>query len=77
MTLGNHEFDRGQAFLNACIGEAGFPILCANVVERATGALIPGTRPYVLLERAGVRIGVLGITTEYTPYMVTAASFAP
>ena len=29
------------------------------------------------LERKGVRIGVLGVTTEYTPYMVTASSFAP
>lgn len=77
MALGNHEFDRGPAFLNACIGGADFPILCANIVERASGARIPGTKPYVLLEKAGVRIGVLGITTEYTPYMVTAASFAP
>ena len=30
-----------------------------------------------MLNRSGVRIGVLGLTTEYTPFMVTAASFAP
>ena len=77
MTLGNHEFDRGQAFLNDCIRRADFPILCANIVEKATGDRISGTKPFVLLERAGVRIGVVGITTEYTPYMVTASSFLP
>lgn len=77
MTLGNHEFDRGPAFLNDCIERADFPILCANIVERATGARIPNTKPFVILEKAGVRIGVVGITTEYTPYMVTASSFAP
>lgn len=76
LALGNHEFDRGPAFLNECIALADFPILCANIVERESGALIPGTRPYVVLEKAGVKIGVVGITTEYTPFMVTASSFA-
>lgn len=77
MTLGNHEFDRGDAFLNDCIEKADFPILCANIHRRDTGELIPGTRPWMMLTRQGVKIGVLGLTTEYTPYMVTAASFAP
>jgi len=77
LALGNHEFDRGQAFLNDCIRLADFPILCANIIERETGTLIPGTKPYVLLEKADVKIGVIGVTTEYTSRMVTAASFAP
>ena len=77
LTLGNHEFDRGRTFLNDCIALADFPILCANIVERDTGALIPDTKPYVIIEKAGVKIGVVGVTTEYTPYMVTASSFAP
>lgn len=77
MTLGNHEFDRGDAFLYDCVEKADFPMLCANIVRKDTGELIPGTKPWVMLERQGVKIGVLGLTTEYTPYMVTAASFAP
>lgn len=77
MTLGNHEFDRGQAFLESCVAHADFPVLCANIVEKATGELVKGTKPWVILERSGVRIGILGLTTEYTPFMVTAASFAP
>lgn len=77
MTLGNHEFDRGKEFLESCVAQADFPILCANIIEKATGELVKGTKPWVILNRSGVRIGVLGLTTEYTPYMVTAASFAP
>lgn len=77
MTLGNHEFDRGPAFLDSCISACPFPILCANVRRKADGAPVPGTKPWVLLERCGIRIGVLGLTTEYTPYMVEKSAFAP
>lgn len=77
MTLGNHEFDRGREFLEGCVAHADFPILCANITEKATGDFIGGTKPWVMIEKAGVKIGVLGLTTEYTPYMVTAPSFAP
>ncbi len=77
LTLGNHEFDEGQAFLEACIAHADFPILCANIIEKSTGTLVKGTKPWVMLERMGIKIGILGLTTEYTPYMVTASRFAP
>ena len=77
MTLGNHEFDRGEEWLQTCIDAADFPILCANVVRKPDGNLIPGVKPWMMLEKKGVKIGVLGITTEYTPYMVTATSIAP
>ncbi len=77
MALGNHEFDHGEAFLENTIASASFPVLCANITRKDTGRLLPGVKPYVLLERNGVKIGVVGITTEYTPYMVTAAAFAP
>jgi 5'-nucleotidase/UDP-sugar diphosphatase len=76
MTLGNHEFDRGPAFLDSCISACPFPVLCANVRRKADGAPVPGTKPWVLLERCGIRIGVLGLTTEYTPYMVEKSAFA-
>ncbi len=77
MTLGNHEFDRGKEFLENCVGKADFPVLCANIVEKRTGNLVSGVRPWVILDKAGVKIGVLGLTTEYTPFMVTAMSFEP
>ncbi|MEA4912637.1 MAG: 5'-nucleotidase C-terminal domain-containing protein [Oscillospiraceae bacterium] len=77
MTLGNHEFDYGRDFLEDNIAASPFPILCANVHERQTGLPVRGTAPTALFERRGVKIGVVGVTTEYTPYMVEASAFAP
>ena len=45
MTLGNHEFDRGEGWQQMCIQAADFPILCANVIRKVDGQLIPGTKP--------------------------------
>ena len=75
MCLGNHEFDRGPDCLHTCLNDCHFPVLCANIREKESGHLIPGTAPTVMLERCGVKIGVLGLTTEYTPYMVNRSVF--
>ena len=61
MVIGNHEFDFDYATLRMRIRESRFPWLAANVTIR--GQPIPGTVPYVILERARLRIGVIGVTT--------------
>src|SRR5690606_27023497 len=75
MTLGNHEFDNGAEIMKKVLARANFPLLCANITERHTGELIDIAQPYLLLERKGVKIGILGVTTEYTPYMIKAPAF--
>jgi 2',3'-cyclic-nucleotide 2'-phosphodiesterase/3'-nucleotidase len=75
MTLGNHEFDWGPQFLEKCIAVCTFPVLCANVQYKETGLPLAGTIPYTIVERSGMQIGVLGVTTEYTPYMVEKSAF--
>lgn len=77
MTLGNHEFDYGRSALLRYLRQATFPILCANVIEKSTGALLPFAKPFVMLEKKNVKIGVLGVTTEYTPFMVKKDAFEP
>lgn len=77
LTLGNHEFDWGQEFLEECIAQCAFPVLCSNIRQKDTGQPVAGTIPYTIFERRGVKIGVLGITTEYTPYMVEKSAFLP
>lgn len=77
MTLGNHEFDWGNEFLEKCVAAANFPVLCANIHYKKTGEPIKGTVPYTILERQGVKIGILGLVTEYTPYMVEKSAFEP
>ena len=58
--IGNHEFNYGVDYLNAAVAHARFPFLSANTV------LPSGARAYrgwTIVERAGVRIGIVGATT--------------
>lgn len=66
MALGNHEFDWGLPVLGQRAREARFPLVCANVEQAQGGSLLPLARPYVLLERQGVKIAVIGATTTET-----------
>jgi 2',3'-cyclic-nucleotide 2'-phosphodiesterase (5'-nucleotidase family) len=67
MTLGNHEFDWGMEALSDLRSAAAFPFLSANIVDEK-GALLPGVKPYVVLQRKGLKLAVIGITTPETHY---------
>ncbi len=43
---------------------AAFPYLAANTVDRQGRGVLPS---YTIVERAGVRVGFIGVTTESTP----------
>ena len=58
--LGNHEFNYGVPLLRDAMRQAAFPFLAANVRE-ASGK--PFAVPYTIVERHGVRIGIVGGTT--------------
>ena len=67
-TLGNHEFDEGGAEMMRLVHHARYPYLAANTVNRETGE--PILPPYLVLERAGVKIGFIGVTTTDTPFFL-------
>lgn len=75
VTLGNHELDHGPDYAARVLGRATFPLLCANVVYKEGGGLLEFARPYVMVERQGVRIAIIGVTTVYTPFMMRRDSF--
>lgn len=61
-TLGNHEFDFGLENLASLIRRAKFPFVCANY--DFTGSPLEGlVKPYVIIQRKGIKIGVFGIDT--------------
>lgn len=62
-TLGNHEFDRGQAFLGRMIDSMAFEVVCANVTSDT--CTFPQLPPYVVLDKDGIRIGFVGVVTNY------------
>lgn len=70
MVLGNHEFDFGQKILKQRIEEAIFPLICANIEinnESAEWAETLLIKPYIIRELKGLKIGIIGITTEEMP----------
>ena len=62
-TLGNHEFDFGIENLATQLRRANFPIVCANY-DFGTTLLATLVRPYVVLKRKGLRIGVFGLSPQ-------------
>ncbi|MBC7265008.1 MAG: bifunctional metallophosphatase/5'-nucleotidase [Chloroflexi bacterium] len=60
MGLGQDDVQLGAEVLKARIAEAQFPIVSANVYVGNSQDLL--TRPYVILERGGHRIAILGLT---------------
>jgi len=60
MALGPKELSLGLDVLRLRMDEADFPALSANVVLTGTQQLV--AKPYVILEKAGRRLGVIGLT---------------
>jgi 5'-nucleotidase/UDP-sugar diphosphatase len=58
-TIGNHEFDYGQAALRMRLREAKFPLLSANLQTS-----IAEIKKYTIVNVKGIRIGIIGLTTE-------------
>jgi len=77
--VGNHDFDFGsvdsptarqspgdlRGALKARAAQARYPFLAANLIDDATGRPVewPNVRPSVLVEAAGVKVGVVGVMT--------------
>ena len=77
--IGNHEFDFGPVdgpgarqtsgdmtgALKARATQAHYPFLAANLVDAATDRPVewPNVRPSVMVDAAGVRVGIIGVMT--------------
>ncbi len=67
LCVGNHEFDLGLAALDQLLAQARPPAVLANAARAQGGALLPGIRPWRIVERAGLRIALVGLVTTATP----------
>ena len=80
--VGNHEFDFGPVGLaeqpegdlngafKARLKDAKYPYISANMVDRATGKFpkIENLFKSVIKEVAGIKVGIIGLTTIETPF---------
>ena len=65
MAVGNHEYNFGLKVLEKARSEAKFPWLSGNTYETASGKT--HYQPYFVKQLAGVRVGILGLTTPGIP----------
>ncbi|GAB2589121.1 ExeM/NucH family extracellular endonuclease [Microlunatus antarcticus] len=73
--VGNHEFDRGFADLTGRITKAAdWTYLGANVYKKGTTK--PALPTYAIVERGGLKIGVVGAVTQETSTLVSPAGIS-
>ncbi len=73
MALGNHEFDNPLEVLRQQEKWATFPFLSANIYQKSTGERL--FKPYTIFDKQGVKIAVLGLTTDDTVRIGNPANF--
>lgn len=72
-TIGNHEFDFGMENMARLFRKANFPIVCSNY--DFTGTPLAGiVKPWVVLKRNGLKIGVFGLCPKLEG-LVSAANY--
>lgn len=69
-TIGNHDVETGHAVYDRWASELNCPLLGANVIDTATNK--PYFKPYVILEREGVKIAIFGQITDAIPAWLPA-----
>ncbi len=71
MAIGNHEFDNPLTVLRQQEKWAKFPLLSANIYQKSTGKRL--FRPWALFNRMGLKIAVIGLTTNDTAKIANPA----
>src|SRR5690625_2900325 len=63
--IGNHEFNYGLEYLHSAIRSAEHPVLAANILNEKKEPAFG--KAYTIIEKEGVKIAVLGLTTQHIP----------
>lgn len=74
-TIGNHEFDFGYENMARLFKMAKFPIVCSNY-DFADTELKDIVKPYIVLKRQGVKIGVFALCPQMKG-LVAQANYGP
>lgn len=77
IAVGNHEFDKGLDNLTAYAASSKIPLLSANVrTADGVSPLLPNQTFSRVFEASGVRIGVIGATTDSLGWLMNRRDFA-
>jgi 5'-nucleotidase len=64
---GNHEFDRGPAFLGRFLDSLHVPAVAGNLDASGDSALAGKILPCIVVVRSGHRVGIVGVAQPETP----------
>jgi len=64
-SVGNHDIETGHPVYDKIVKEFNFPWLSANTINTSTHQ--PYFKPYTIINRKGIKIAVLGLTTPSIP----------
>ena len=64
-TIGNHDIETGHAVYDKWIKELNCPTIGANIIDTKTGETY--VKPYIIVEREGVKIAIVGMITPAIP----------
>lgn len=73
--LGNHELDYGRDAFASNRALSGVRYVAANLVDDGAPAAELAS-PFLILPRAGIRVGIVGLATVDTPRVAVASRFA-
>lgn len=71
--LGNHNFDKGTAFLQTLIDKANFSYLSANLSNLSSN--LNKVQPYKIFDVGGVKVAVIGLTNPEALTLVSPSAF--
>ena len=72
--VGNHEFDWGIDRITKWAEDSGLTFVCANIYDKQTNEPVEWAKPYVILDKAGVKVGFVGLTSPETAYKALKAN---
>jgi 2',3'-cyclic-nucleotide 2'-phosphodiesterase/3'-nucleotidase len=64
-SVGNHDIETGHPVYDKIVKEFNFPWLSANTINTSTNQ--PYFKPYTIINKKGIKIAVLGLTTPSIP----------
>lgn len=69
--VGNHELDWGQGNFEVWQKSGGFSYVACNIFDKNTNKIVSWAKPFVMIERDGVKIAFIGLTTIETETIVS------
>lgn len=66
--VGNHEFDWGLSYISEWAKDGNLDFLASNIYDKTTGKPVAWAKPYKVVEKGGIKIGLIGLATPETAF---------